>query len=81
MKKRRLTVDELFPRLAPSIENAGAEALESKLIDAFESALQQGVTPLEALSIILEWASSELHRFRMVREASPDSGGSVRVRR
>jgi hypothetical protein len=78
MKKRPITVDELFTGLSPSIENAGAEALQSKLIDAFESAVLQGMYPLDALSVILEWVSSELNR---VRTPNPSSGKSVQLNR
>ncbi|MFY9641432.1 MAG: hypothetical protein WCD20_11605 [Rhodomicrobium sp.] len=65
MKKRPFAIDELFPSPSPSVDDAGAEALQSKLIDAFESAVHVGMTPLDALAVILEWVSSELHRVRV----------------
>jgi hypothetical protein len=70
MKKRALWVDELFPSLSASIENTREEVLQSKLIDAFESALLQGMTPLDALAVMLEWVSAELHRVRMSQNSA-----------
>ncbi len=64
MKKPPSKVDDLFPGPSPIVQNASAEALQSKLIDAFESALAQGMSPLEALTTILEWLTVELHRVR-----------------
>ncbi len=78
MKKRPLAIDELFSSLSPSTENAGVEALQSKLIDAFESAVLQGMNPLDALSVILEWVSSELNR---VRTPAPESNSGIQLRR
>jgi hypothetical protein len=62
MKKLPFTGDELFPCPSPSVKNAGAEALQSRLIYAFESAIFQGMHPCDALAVILDWASSELNR-------------------
>lgn len=69
-KKPPLTVDELFPSQSPAVENAVAEALQSKLIDAFESALLQGMSSSEALALILAWASSEVNRVCANRNGS-----------
>jgi hypothetical protein len=55
---------ELFPALSRPGESANAEALQSRLIDACEVAVRQGMSPLEALSTVLKWASSELNRIR-----------------
>jgi len=80
MKKRPFSVDELFPSLSPSVENAG-EALQSKLIDAFESAIFQGMSPCDALAVILQWASSELNRVGVSHAHEPDKGGGVKAGR
>jgi hypothetical protein len=80
MKKRPFTVDELFSGLSPSVENAG-EALQSKLIDAFESAICQGMSPCEALALILQWASSELNRVGASSNNEPDNSGAGQVNR
>jgi hypothetical protein len=79
MKKRRFLIDELFPSLSPSVENAG-EALQSKLIDAFETAISQGMSPCDALAVILQWASSELNRVSVFHNNEPDKGGGGGVR-
>lgn len=55
-------MDALFPGRSTSVENAGAEALQSKLIDAYENALLQGMSPFDALAVVLDWVSSEVHR-------------------
>jgi hypothetical protein len=60
-------IDELFPSKSPPVHNAAAEALQSQLIDAFEAALCRGMNPLDALAIILGWASSEIGRVRVDR--------------
>jgi hypothetical protein len=62
--KKPPKVEDLFPGPSPTVQNASAEALQSKLIDAFESALAEGMSPLEALTTILEWLTVELHRVR-----------------
>lgn len=77
MKKRPLTVDEVFPGLSPSVEDAGVEKLQSQLIDAFESAIHQGMTPIDALAVIIGWASSELHRVGESQNNEPDSSTGV----
>lgn len=77
MKKRPPTVDELSAGLSPLFENAGAEALQSKLIDAFESALLEGISPSEALAVILEWVSTELHRVRVDQNSEPGNNGGA----
>jgi hypothetical protein len=73
MKKRPFTVDELFPSLSPPVEVAGAETLQSLLIDAFESAIRDGMRPIDALAIIIAWASSELKRVSASQDNEPDS--------
>jgi hypothetical protein len=80
MKKRPFMVDELFQGLSPSVENAG-EALQSKLIDAFESAIFQGMSPCDALALILLWASSELNRVGASQINEPDNSGGVQASR
>jgi hypothetical protein len=63
--KRPCTFDKiegLFPGKLPQVENTGVEALQSQLIEAYENALREGMTPLNALSVILGWVSTELSR-------------------
>lgn len=80
MKKRPFSIDELFHSLPPSTENA-SEALQSKLIDAFESAIFQGMSPCDALALILQWASSELNRIGVSLASEPDKSGGVQASR
>jgi hypothetical protein len=55
-------IEGLFPSKLPQVENRGVEALQSQLIEAFENALREGMTPLNALSVILGWVAAELSR-------------------
>ncbi len=79
MKKRPFTVDELF--LPAPVENAGAEKLHSRLIDAYESAINQGIHPLDALAVILEWASTELKRVGVRPPRGPANGSGAQPNR
>jgi hypothetical protein len=64
-KKRAIAavhLEDLFPARQPVAKNPAAELLQSRVIEAFETALGQGITPYNALSVVLEWASTELNR-------------------
>ena len=41
-----------------------ADALQSQIIDAFETAIYQGMRPMDALAAILSWMSSEMARIQ-----------------
>lgn len=41
-----------------------ADALQSKIINAFEAAIDQGMRPTDALAAILSWMSSEVTRIQ-----------------
>ena len=56
-------IAELFPKEDPGKRNPAAELLQSRVIEAFETAIQQGMGPYSAMGVILEWASTELNRF------------------
>jgi hypothetical protein len=76
-KKRSVRLselDELFPsNPQPSVSKKAADILQSRVIHSFETAVDQGMQPLEALSTILSWVSLE-----MVRVEPDRSGGSSR---
>ena len=40
------------------------EMLQSQLIHAFETAIYQGMQPMDAVAIILSWLSSEMARIQ-----------------
>ena len=64
-------VEELFPQdPQPLISNNVVELLQSQLTDAFETALRQGIQPMDALAVIVSWVSSEMMR------SKPDQGSS-----
>ncbi len=61
----RTEIDGLFPgRPEPLVPKKVADLLQSHLISGFETALEQGLHPSDALALILCWASSELVRVR-----------------
>ncbi len=41
-----------------------ADALQSQVINAFEAAIYDGMRPMDALSVILAWMSSEMTRIQ-----------------
>ncbi len=41
-----------------------ADALQSEIINAFEAAIEQGMSPMDALAAILSWMSSEMTRIQ-----------------
>jgi hypothetical protein len=55
---RKMLIQGLFS--APSEECAGE--LKSALIAAFETAIDQGLTPQIAIATVLEWVSEECAR-------------------
>jgi len=51
----------------PSSQQNGdkiTDALQSQIIDAFETAIYQGMRPIDALAVILSWMSSEMMRIQ-----------------
>ncbi len=58
-------IEGLFPgRPQPLVPKKVADLLQSHLISGFETALEQGLHPSDALALILCWASSELMRMK-----------------
>ena len=48
----------------PQHEEKVAEMLQSQLIHASETAIYQGMQPMDALAIILSWMASEMVRIQ-----------------
>ena len=48
-----------------------ADALQSRVINAFEAAIDQGMTPMDALAVILAWMSSEMMRIQADQAKGP----------
>jgi len=56
--------DDFCPgRTQPAAEKL-ADTLQSQLINAFETAIDQGMQPMDALAVILSWVSSEMLRIQ-----------------
>jgi hypothetical protein len=55
----------------PPVSDRVADALQSHLIRAFETAIDQGMQPAEALGVILSWVSSETARLQPRKGRSP----------
>ena len=65
-------LDELFPsHPQPPVSKKAADILQSRVIQSFETALDQGMQPLDALSTILSWVSSEMGRIQLDRTGEP----------
>lgn len=65
-------IEALFPgQPDPLLSKKAADRLQSHLINGFETALEQGMRPSDALAIVLCWVSSE-----MVRIGSDKTGSS-----
>jgi hypothetical protein len=65
-------LDELFPsHPQPLMTKKAADLLQSRVIHSFETAIDQGMPPLEALSAILSWASLEMGRIQLDRPNTP----------
>lgn len=45
-----------------------ADVLQSKIINAFEAAIEQGMLPVDALAAIVSWISSEMMRLHADQE-------------
>ncbi len=59
----RNKIDGLFPcRPEPMVHKNAADILQAHLISGFETALEQGMHPADALAVVLSWASSEMMR-------------------
>jgi hypothetical protein len=57
-------IEQLFPAEQAESQNPAADLLQARVIEAFETAIKQGMGPFNALGIILEWASTEVSRAR-----------------
>jgi hypothetical protein len=63
---RPAELDELFPsHPQPLMPKEAADILQSRVIHSFETALDQGMQPLEALSTIMAWITSEMGRIQL----------------
>ena len=59
-------VNALFPaNPLPLVSEKTSDTLESQLTAAFETALQKGMPPMDALGIIMSWMSSEMMRIQV----------------
>ncbi|MGO9485500.1 MAG: hypothetical protein ACLPX9_13080 [Rhodomicrobium sp.] len=59
----RSDIEALFPgHPEPMIPKKAADKLQSHLINGFETALDQGIPPEDALAIVLRWVSTEMLR-------------------
>jgi hypothetical protein len=68
----RSDIEALFPgQPEPLLPKRAADILQSHLINGFETALEQGMRPADALAVVLGWVSSE-----MVRIGSEKTGNS-----
>jgi predicted deacylase len=64
-------IEALFPgQPEPLVPKKAVDILQSHLINGFETALDQGMRPGDALAVVLCWVSSE-----MVRIGSDKIGG------
>ncbi len=64
-----LEIPSVKPLTDPSIERS-AEDLKSLLIVGFETAIDEGLPPQRALSIVLEWVAGECARATHAAPAS-----------
>jgi hypothetical protein len=65
-------IEALFPgEPEPLVPKKAAEKLQSHLINGFETALDQGMRPGDALAVILCWVSSEMVRIGSDKIGSP----------
>jgi hypothetical protein len=71
---RPSALDELFPsHPQPLISKKAADILQSRVIHSFETAVDQGMPPLEALSAILSWVALEMGRIQLDRSGGPSA--------
>ena len=75
VRKGRCTpsdIEALFPgQPEPLVPKKAADNLQSHLIDGFETALDQGMRPADALAVVLCWVSSEMVRIGSDKTGSP----------
>lgn len=62
-------IEELFPKKKPA-KNIGADALRLQLSEFLLAAQQDGMHPVDALAIIVEWAASEMVRIGSLDDRS-----------
>jgi hypothetical protein len=59
----RIAIEALFPGEPQSLlPRRAADLLQSHLISGFETALEQGMRPADALALVLCWVSTEMAR-------------------
>ena len=58
------------------VDAAQDEALRAVLVAGYEHAIERGLAPCSALSVILNWASEECAR-RLVKAREPDAWKSI----
>ncbi len=59
----RSDIEALFPgQPEPLLPKRAADILQSHLINGFETALEHGMRPADALAVVLCWVSSEMVR-------------------
>ncbi len=56
--------DDDSPSKRPAPGDKLADTLQSQIINAFESAIYQGMRPMDALAVIMSWMSSEMTRIQ-----------------
>ncbi len=65
-------IEALFPgHPEPLVPKKAADKLQSHLINGFETALDQGMRPADALAVVLCWVSSEMVRIGSDKTGSP----------
>lgn len=74
-RSKQSEVEELFPsQPAPIIPPKAADVLQSSVITGYETAVDLGMRPRDALSLILSWVCSELPRLEFCPNLSARSG-------
>ena len=58
-------IEELFSRnIKPGMSKKASDVLLSNIINAYEAAVDEGIDPIDALSMIVGWVSTEMARVR-----------------
>ncbi|MGO9544798.1 MAG: hypothetical protein ACLPPF_08395 [Rhodomicrobium sp.] len=69
---RLVEFEDLFPsRPQHPASKKAADVLLSRVISGFEAAVEQGVQPMDALALILNWVSSEMVRIQLEQAGGP----------
>jgi hypothetical protein len=64
--------ESLFPREGDLASGKAEEVLQSHIIMGFEEAVDLGMSPMEALSQVLGWVSSEMVRINASSQSQQD---------